>query len=371
MNTSTSASPEVVPAAASSTAPGGEPQPGSPQPGSPQSRRASGVEVARRAGVSQKTVSRVVNGEPNVSDDVRRRVLRAAEELGYRPNSAARALLTGRSRRLGVVWLGSALYGPSHMLVTLEHAARAQGYSLSLSASGPAGQTQAAVDALLAQGVDGIVIDEPVDDHPLLTGSSPVPVMSLGWSRADADASIEVAGQDWRPPITEAVQHLLQLGHSTVHHISGPLTWWTARDRRDAWREALLAAQRPCPPSLPGDWSAASGYRAARHLLEDSSVSAIFCANDEMAIGAIRAAVEAGLQVPKDVSVIGLDDIPAAEFLNPPLSTIRQEFEAVVDVAIARLVDRIEGRAVPTATPFPIVPAFISRGTTAAPPAHR
>ncbi|WP_432561061.1 LacI family DNA-binding transcriptional regulator [Kineococcus sp. SYSU DK003] len=322
-------------------------------------RRPAGVEVARLAGVSQKTVSRVVNGEPHVSADVRDRVLRAAEELGYRPNPAARALLTGRNRRVGVVWSGRDLYGPAQGLVALEHAARARGYSISLTAAGPSGDVTAAVESLLAQGVDGVLIDEPVDDHPLLRHPAPVPVLTTGHGP-------DVEGHDWVAAVGAAVRHLLGLGHRTVHHVGGPVDWWTSRDRARGWREALLDAGREVPEPLTGDWTAASGYRAGVRLLDDPTVTAVFCANDEMAIGLVRAWVEAGRRVPQDLSVVGLDDIPAAEFVNPPLTTIRQDFQLAADLALTRLVDRIEGRDAPP-RPTRSVPSLVVRGSTAPP----
>jgi DNA-binding LacI/PurR family transcriptional regulator len=321
-------------------------------------RTASGSEVARLAGVSQKTVSRVVNGEPHVSEDVRDRVLRAAEQLGYRPNSAARALLSGQTRRLGVVWYGSSLHGPAQGLVALEHAARARGYSVSLTATGPAGDIDAAVESLLAQGVDGVVVDEPVDDHPLLRTPAPVPVLTTG----------RETGHDWRPAIGDAVRHLLDLGHRTVHHVRGPADWWTARARERCWREALEEAGAPVPDVLEGDWSPASGHRAGLALLQDPAVTAVFCANDEMAVGLVHAWVGAGRRVPEDLSVVGLDDISSAAFQNPPLTTIRQDFQAAADAAVQRLVELIEGRA--SAEPLtPTAPVLVLRGSTA-PPRH-
>ncbi|PRY15291.1 LacI family DNA-binding transcriptional regulator [Kineococcus rhizosphaerae] len=323
-------------------------------------RRPAGIEVARLAGVSQKTVSRVVNGEPNVSSEVRDRVLRVAEELGYRPNKAARALLTGRHQRLGVVWTGANLHGPTQTLVTVELAARARGYSVSVTSAGPSGDLSAAVDSLLAQGVDGILVDEPVDDHPLLASPPPLPVLTLGH---DGD----VDGSDWIAAVAAAVQHLLDLGHRTVHHVGGPVEWWTARDRTEGWRRALQHAGAVVPEPLTGDWSAASGHRAGRRLLTDPSVTAVFCANDEMALGVVRAWTEAGRRVPQDLSVVGVDDIPVAEFVNPPLTTLRQEFQLTADRAVSTLIDRIEGRAA-AGDRLRAVPSLVVRASTAPPP---
>ncbi|MFI0508915.1 LacI family DNA-binding transcriptional regulator [Streptomyces sp. WSLK1-5] len=318
--------------------------------GSGRPKRGPGMtEVARAAGVSQKTVSRVVNGEPHVSPEVRDRVLRAVQELGYRPNNAARALLLGRYRRIGVVSLGSALYGPATLLLALERAMHRAGYSFTLAGTLEGQPVQVAVEALLEQGVDGIVLSEPIDDGTPLRLSADVPVVSLGTGvEAGQGAGAVVVDADGCAAAREATEHLLSLGHRTVWHIPGPHDWGAARDRARGWREALAAAGAPEPP-LPaeGDWTPASGYAAGRQLAQLSDVTAVFAANDDMAIGALRAFADAGLSVPGDVSVVGFDDIPAAAYLSPPLTTVRQNFPAVADRAVDVLIAMIEGSPVP------------------------
>ncbi|MDH6454841.1 MULTISPECIES: LacI family DNA-binding transcriptional regulator [unclassified Streptomyces] len=320
-----------------------------PATGSGRPRRGPGMtEVARAAGVSQKTVSRVVNGEPHVSPEVRDRVLRAVQELGYRPNNAARALLLGRYRRIGVVSLGSALYGPATLLLALERAMHRAGYSFALAGTLEGQPVQVAVETLLEQGVDGIVLSEPIDDGTPLRVSADVPVVSLGEGVEVGQGESAVVGADGFVAARTATEHLLALGHRTVWHIPGPHDWWAARDRLRGWREALAAAGAPEPPlPVEGDWSPASGYAAGRRLAELSDVTAVFAANDDMAIGALRAFTEAGLSVPGDVSVVGFDDIPAAAFLSPPLTTVRQDFTAVADRAVDVLTAMIEGSPAP------------------------
>ncbi|GLP69640.1 LacI family transcriptional regulator [Streptomyces sp. TUS-ST3] len=320
-----------------------------PATGSGRPRRGPGMtEVARAAGVSQKTVSRVVNGEPHVSPEVRDRVLRAVQELGYRPNNAARALLLGRYRRIGVVSLGSALYGPATLLLALERAMHRAGYSFALAGTLEGQPVQVAVETLLEQGVDGIVLSEPIDDGTPLRVSADLPVVSLGEGVEVGQGESAVVGADGFVAARTATEHLLALGHRTVWHIPGPHDWWAARDRLRGWREALAAAGAPEPPlPVEGDWSPASGYAAGRRLAELSDVTAVFAANDDMAIGALRAFTEAGLSVPGDVSVVGFDDIPAAAFLSPPLTTVRQDFTAVADRAVDVLTAMIEGSPAP------------------------
>ncbi|MFI6402352.1 LacI family DNA-binding transcriptional regulator [Streptomyces sp. NPDC050548] len=334
------------------------------------------VDVARLAGVSQKTVSRVFNDEQYVSADVRRRVLEAAEELGYRRNNAARALASGRTRSIGVVTLGTALYGPASLLMGVERVVRDTGYALRVvntMEGDPAGMA-GAVDSLLDQGVDGIVISEPIEEEgmPGDDGSAAprlnVPILVLGAPSPVSAPLVLTAGDGADLMAHTATEHLLELGHMTVHHLAGPQRWYAARDRLDGWRAALTAHGRVVPPPVEGDWSAASGYLAGRRLAEDSGVTAVFAANDDMAIGLIRALTEAGLRVPEDVSVVGFDDIPVAAYVTPPLTTVRQPFDAVAQEGLKRLVHAIEN---PNAAPLPSSPPpvdLIIRTSTAPPP---
>ena len=310
--------------------------------------RASSTDVARLAGVSQKTVSRVMNEEPHVKDEVRQRVLRAARELGYRRNNAARALLSGRSHRIGVVALGSALYGPASLLVALERAARSTGYALSLvnTFENDPAEVASAVNALLEQGVDGVVLSEPIDLGDVHIAVD-IPVLTLGHfpglygSRVitvGAEADDAAAGQ-------AATEHLLALGHRAVRHVAGPQRWWSARGRVDGWRRALKVAGADEKPYLEGDWTPGSGYRAGQELARNPDLTAVFVANDDMAIGVIRALADAGISVPGDVSVVGFDDIPSAAFLVPPLTTVAQQFDAMASSGLTRLVRAIEDPA--------------------------
>ncbi|GAA3848188.1 LacI family DNA-binding transcriptional regulator [Streptomyces coacervatus] len=336
------------------------------------------VDVARLAGVSQKTVSRVFNDEQYVSAEVRRRVLEAAEELGYRRNNAARALASGRTRSIGVVTLGTALYGPASLLMGVERVVRDTGYALRVvntMEGDPAGMA-GAVDSLLDQGVDGIVISEPIDEEGAAGGDGStslrldIPVLVLGAPSPAAAPLVLTAGDGADLMAHTATEHLLNLGHLTVHHLAGPQRWFAARDRLEGWRATLTAHGRPVPPVVEGDWSAASGYRAGRELAENSDVTAVFAANDDMAIGLIRALVEAGLRVPEDVSVVGFDDIPVAAYVTPPLTTVRQPFDAVAQEGLKRLVHAIEN---PSAAPLPSSPPpvdLIVRSSTAPPPSR-
>ncbi|MEU4160832.1 LacI family DNA-binding transcriptional regulator [Actinoplanes sp. NPDC026670] len=300
-------------------------------------------EVAKLAGVSQKTVSRVFNDEPYVSDEIRQRVISAARELGYRRNNAARQLTSGRSHRLGVVSLGTALYGPASLLVGIERAARALGYALSVvnTAEGDADGIVGAVETLLNQGVDGIVLSEPIDLGPIRLVSD-VPVLSLGQLPGVTAPLVITAGSTADVPARMATEYLLGLGHRTVHHVAGPQRWYSARERAAGWRTTLLNAGITPPEMVEGDWTAASGHAAGQRLAADPSVTAVFAGNDDMAIGVIRAMARAGRTVPADISVIGFDDIPVAAYVNPPLTTISQSFDSLAATALAALVRGIE-----------------------------
>jgi DNA-binding LacI/PurR family transcriptional regulator len=346
-----------------------------PQPnGAARARRPGSMDVAKLAGVSQKTVSRVLNGEPYVKEEVRTRVLAAVEELGYRPNNVARALNSGRTRRIGLVALGTALYGPASLLIALERATRSTGYSFSVvnTVEEDPGGVAGAVDHLIDQGVDGIVLSEPIDEGHDTPLKIDVPVLSFGRFPGLQADTVLITGGDGVTAGRLATEHLLSLGHRTVWHVAGPQRWWAARDRLEGWRQALAAAGAPEPPVLQGDWSPASGYEAGLRLAQDPDVTAVFLANDDMSIGLMRAFAEAGLSVPGDISIVGFDDIPSAAYLSPPLTTIPQDFDTFAARGLANLVQEIEA---PTGAhshePDPLSLRLIVRQSTAIAPSRR
>ncbi|MFJ9097291.1 LacI family DNA-binding transcriptional regulator [Streptomyces sp. NPDC102405] len=332
------------------------------------------VDVAQLAGVSQKTVSRVYNDEPYVSADVRRRVLEAGEELGYRLNNAARALASGRTRSIGVVTLGTALYGPASLIMGVERAVRDTGYALRVvnTLEGDPTGVAGAVDSLLEQGVDGIVISEPIDDGhgDDLSARVDVPVLVLGAPPLSVPRTL-AGGVGADLMARRATEHLLELGHDTVHHLAGPWRWYAARDRLEGWRSTLAAHGRTVPRVVEGDWSAASGYTAGRELARDHDMTAVFAANDDMAIGLVRALAEAGRRVPEDVSVVGFDDIPVAAYVTPPLTTMRQPFDTVAQEGLKRLVHSIENPDAPPLSAVEPPVDLVVRASTGPPPPTR
>jgi len=343
----------------------------SPAPSGP-ARPAIMADVAKLAGVSHQTVSRVLNGHPSVRPDTRARVLQAVTELSYRPNGLARGLAQRRSRVLGVVSFDTILFGPASTLLGIERAARTAGYGISIVALERVDRTGVlnAVNALAGQAVDGVVIIAPQMSAAAALHSLP-PGMPAVAVEAGIDGAIPAVAVDQVAGARLAVEHLLNLGHSTVWHIAGPNDWLEARDRTEGWRSMLEEAGRRVPPTITGDWSARSGFSAGAALAGRPDVTAIFAANDQMALGLLRALHERGVRVPEEISVVGFDDIPEAEFLLPPLTTIRQDFDEVGRRSMAlllALIDSNDGGSGPWAPTARVEPTLILRRSTAPPP---
>jgi DNA-binding LacI/PurR family transcriptional regulator len=304
------------------------------------------VDVAREAGVSQKTVSRVINDAPHVRPEVRRRVLEAIDQLGYRPNVAARALVTQRTHVIGVLAVGLPLFGPAVQVFNLEHAALMRGYEIALASLPDMSSSHllTAIRGLLARGVEGIVLEVPnhlLDIDETVLGGIPI-ATSVG--RIPGIRRQVVVDTHEVEKGRRATEHLLALGHQTVFHVAGPAGWDASRERRQGWSAALAAAGRHEPEALSGDWSARSGYELGRLLAARRDVTAIFSANDSQAMGVMRALAESGRSIPGDVSVVGIDDVPEAEFQMVPLTTLRNDPKVIADHVLFQLVDLIEGR---------------------------
>lgn len=302
-------------------------------------------DVARLAGVSHQTVSRVLNNHPSVKTTTRERVLDAMQQLDYRPNTLARSLVTNRTNRIGVIGFGVGHYGPGSTLVAIERAAHERGYGLAFaSLSGLDSEEAAQAVAMLdAQRVDGLLVVAPHRDAADAIGRLPraLPVVAL---EAEFRRDVTVVAIDQRAGARAATEHLLALGHRTVWHVAGPEDWNEARLRTDGWQQALIDRGRRVPQLLRGDWTSRSGYGAGLELADRADVTAVFAANDQMALGVLRAFHDRGLVVPDDRSVVGFDDIPEAEFLIPGLTTVRQDFDAVGRKGLEQLVILLEGR---------------------------
>ncbi|MGR6918550.1 LacI family DNA-binding transcriptional regulator [[Actinomadura] parvosata] len=324
------------------------------------------ADVAKLAGVSHQTVSRVLNDHPKVRKETRARVLRAITALGYRRNLTARALVTRRSHRLGVVSFDTILYGPASTVHGIERAAREAGYFvsiMSLRTIDRAGVNEA-IGHLAEQGVDGVVVVAPQRAAAQALADLPpgLPAVAV---EGRHEGEVAVVSVDQREGARHATAHLLALGHDTVWHVSGPDDWLEAEGRHEGWRAALADAGREIPEVLAGDWTPRSGYRAGRVLAARvAEVTAVFVANDQMALGLLRAFSEAGVRVPEQVSVVGFDDIPEAAYFTPALTTVRQDFGEVGRLSIGLLLKQIESSGA-AGHDHLIVPArFVIRDST-------
>ncbi|WP_307359084.1 LacI family DNA-binding transcriptional regulator [Microbacterium murale] len=327
--------------------------------------RAVGVrDVAALAGVSRQTVSRVLNDHPDVAPETKARVVQAMHELGYRMNNAARALGTRRSRTLGVLASDALQYGPSRSIAAIEIAARAAGYWVS-AAFADAGDDESvisAVEHLIAQGVEGIVVVAPHARtlRALDTLRVGVPVLTLH-SAGRGPRGLSV---DQGAGARLAVAALADTGHIRIAHLAGPADWLEAESRAEGYATEL--AHRGLEPALMliGDWTARSGYEATGAVLA-AGVTAVFAANDQMALGLLGGLHEAGVAVPEAISVVGFDDVPDAAFYWPQLTTVRQDFEELARRAVASLIGEADAAASGLA---PVAPVLVPRRSVAPPP---
>ncbi len=305
------------------------------------------ADVARLAGVSTMTLSRVLNGFPGVRQETRARVEEAIEALGYRVHVAARTLAGGSSGVIGVVSMGASHYGPSSIVFAIASAAREVGLATNVAILPDVSESslRRAVDHLKDVHVDGIIVNAFVQATLDALGQvvPDVPLVVLCGDQAPGWPSVAV---DQRAGARMATRHLLDLGHATVHHVRGPSGWIDADGRAAGWREELQSCGRKVPRPTVGDWSSRSGYVAGRRLAADPSVTAVFVANDHMAMGVLLALDEAGRRVGSDVSVVGFDDTAESAFTIPPLTTIRQDFEVVGREGLTLLLRALDAKSV-------------------------
>lgn len=310
-------------------------------------------DVAKAAGVSHMTVSRVLNAHPNVSEATRQRVEQAIAELRFRPSRTARALVHGTSRVIGVVEAtGGRQYGPASTIAAIEDAARAEGYSVmiaAIDATSP-GSGAAAVEHLLDQGAAGLILVGPgaSASEGVTDAAVGVPLVVMHAAEgAGAGPAEQVEGG------RIAARHLLELGHTAIAHLAGPTGWVEAEARARGFAAELAEARRSPVARVEGDWTSDSGFRLGRELLAGAELTAVFCANDQMALGMLHAAREAGIAVPAELSVIGFDDVPEAAHYAPALTTLRQDFAALGRRAIAALLAQLGRGVLPGPAPTP------------------
>lgn len=320
-------------------------------------------DVAARAGVSHQTVSRVLNDFPGIRPETRNRVLEAIDALGYRRNFAARALVTGRTHTIGMVGPRIPDIGPLSTLHSVEGAARTAGFHTLMTSGDPtAASITDALDFLVGRSVDAIALvaqQQSVADA-LASYRAEVPIIHLltGGEPRGLAASI-----DQRAGARMALEHLIAQGHTRIQHISGPPTYIESQLRRDEYLNVMAEARLPRLDVLEGDWTADSGFAAGKRI--HPSATAVFCANDQMAFGAIHALSTMGRTVPDDISIVGFDDTSEARHSLPPLTTIHQDFAAVGRLAVDLIVAKMENEDT-SATPL-LRPELVERQTVAPP----
>lgn len=317
-------------------------------------RAANIFDVARLAGVSHQTVSRVLNDMPNVRPATRERVEKAIAQLRYSPSPAARALVTRRTRTIGLITPGTVQFGPTSVATHFNFAARSERYNVDAISSpeSDVAAVRSAIDGLLRQRVDAIVlIVVDLDVLAAIQGLElDIPLVAVA---ATSRPHAQLVSIDQYRGARSAVRHLAESGHRRIHHIAGPARNPDAAERVRGWRDELVARRLDIPPLTYGDWSAASGFGIAI----ESDIAAgdgIFVSNDHMAIGVLSALRERGLRVPEDVGIVGFDNVPEAAFLHPALTTVEQDFPALGALIMQKVLLVVEQPDVVTeATPLP------------------
>jgi DNA-binding LacI/PurR family transcriptional regulator len=347
----------------------------------PKPARATIKEVASAAGVSTQTVSRVINGRPDVSPGTRERVQNAIEQMRYQPSALARSLIQQRSYTLGVVTAGLKYIGPSRTLSGIAEAAEQAGYALLLKELPrfDADNIEPIFDALLSRHVDGIIwavpeVGEnrkPFSSLPLQLG---VPIVYITMEPRDG---LSVVSVDNYLGGRMATAHLIEQGYRHIGHISGPLDWWEARQRMAGWKDTLREHGMEAGEQHweEGNWSSASGIQAAEKLFKQyPEMDAIFVANDQMALSVLQSVCVQGPRIPDDLGIVGFDDIPESPYFQPPLTTIQQDQYNVARLAMEEIIKVIEsdwqGGATIERKSVVVAPTLIVRQSSLRPMTH-
>lgn len=300
-------------------------------------------DVAQRAGVSVPTVSRVLTGAARVSPAKRELVEAAIAELDFRPSAAARVLVSRRSQTIAVIAGNTSRYGYAETIRGIEIAARAGGYTVMITVveSADEDEVDRAIAATLTQALAGVVVlkFDPPGVAALRKIPANLPVVALSGTR---EPGVRQAVLDEAAAAEELTRYLLDLGHETVHHVRVPPSR-RVDGRTTGWKRALTGANAPVPPVRDATWDPRSGVAIGREFAADPEVTAVFCGNDEIAMGVMRGIAEAGLRVPEDVSVAGFDDHPLAGLWSPPLTTVKQDFAGLGGRGFQLLLQAIDG----------------------------
>lgn len=325
-------------------------------------------DVAAAAGVSHQTVSRVLNQSPKVRPETRAAVLKAIEELGFRPSRAARALSLGRARGITVVTSNTVLYGYAATLQGVEEAARAEGMAVGVRVieSAEPAEVKQAVEYVSDASAGSVVVIafDPMGIAVLEALPRHVPAVAAAEPAAPDRGRVAIA-LDERRAAADATEHLLALGHRTVHHVAIP-SEGGAGGRLAGWRDALTRAGAEIPEVLSCGWDIASAYAAGQRLAARPEVTAILCGNDDIAQGVRRALYDAGKDVPGEVSIVGFDDIPGSSYWTPALTTVRMDFAGLGRACFRAAVAELNGQEQPV--PELVPPTLVVRESTAPPP---
>jgi len=308
-------------------------------------------DVAKLAGVSTKTVSRVVNNQGELSVATRERVQAAIEQLGYRPNILARSLVNRRTNTLAVVAWGIDYYGPSQTVVGIENRSDELGYSLLLNLRTRPDETKMdhVLDTLVDRRVDGIIwaVPEVGDNRSWISPERLAQLPPIVFLSARPREGLMSVSVDNGCGAILATQHLIAQGRRKIAQIAGPMKWWESRERLSGWEATLREHGLTPSPELvvEGDWSAASGALAMQTLLARvPDIDAVFVASDQMAMGALGVLHQAGRSIPGDVALVGFDNIPESAFYWPPLTTVYQQLIDVGSLAVEKLHEWIESQ---------------------------
>lgn len=306
------------------------------------------MSVARLAGVSHQTVSRVLNTPEAVRPATRDRVVAAMKELGYNRNLAARALVTQQTALLGVVWTGADYLGPTRAIGGIEVAARAAGYSTLVGALEEYDETGVTdlFRTFRDRGVEGIAVVAPHESvaRSARENAAGIPTVLVADMETGPGFSTVAVDQELGGGL--ATRHLIERGCQRIVHLAGPTDWFDAKARARGWSTALADAGMEIPQPIEGDWSPESGYAAGQALVASGDLpDGIFCGNDGMAVGLLAALRAAGVDVPREVSVVGFDDLAGSAYFAPPLTTVAQPFADLGAEVLKVLVGAISGAA--------------------------
>lgn len=319
-------------------------------------------DVAKEAGVSPQTVSRVANGSAAVRPETRRRVEAAMDKLGYRPNYAARALKHGRFKSIGVVMYNMTTFGNARILDGISAAADDHDYAITVQSIGRERTLASAIERMKQLPVDGVIVvlEENIADFDTFRPSPELPVVLISEDPANYCPTIDA---DQYGCSTAIVDYLLSKGHRTVYHITGPSTSRAATSRARGWRDMLEQMGIMVPPTYVGDWEADSGYQAGLSLARDPNCTAIYAANDQMAYGAILGLAAGGRRVPEDVSVVGVDDSLVGMVPRLNLTTMRMKFTSIGREAFSMVKRQCDGEKVPVGIKTVIPTELVERAS--------